>query len=125
MSRDKPLTGQSNREPADNYRERVVNRVRVWAVQCRFESDSLHVHLLYATESGRRCYREQRLVSPREGDLDPTVTAAKDVEIRQLESVVDQPTRERYAQLVRRTKRQYAPTDLKRISSPCNNGSSK
>ena len=91
--------------------DRTPDRVRVWAVQCSFEADSPHVRLVYATESGDQCFREQRLVYCRGGYLEPTVTAAKDVEICQLESVADQPTRERYAQLARRTKSQYSPTD--------------
>ena len=99
-------------DSGDKYPDRTVNRVRVWIVQCRFEDNSPHVRLVYATKSGHRYFQERCLVYRRGADLTSTVTAAKDVEIRRLETVTDRDTCERYAQLVRWTQNQYAPTDI-------------
>ena len=84
-----------------------VDAVRCWLVEREYTDKGL-VTLVYAEPGGERAAVMQRSSNM----LARTdVTAARDVDVDELEPVDDPETRERYANEVERTSESHAPDD--------------
>ncbi|MFP8954819.1 hypothetical protein ACLI4Z_17930 [Natrialbaceae archaeon A-arb3/5] len=82
--------------------------VRCWLVEREF-GDRDFVTIVYATPDGSQYQQRQRSSTAlRTG---PPVTAATEISDDDLEPVLDQETRERYATEVERTAERYDPDD--------------
>ncbi len=82
--------------------------VRCWLVERSFDDRNL-VTIVYATPDGSR-YRQRERSSMSLNRGSP-VTAATDIPVDDLEAVVEEATRKRYAAEVERTAAHYEPDD--------------
>jgi hypothetical protein len=83
---------------------------RVWLVERTYSDDEQNVIILvYATPDGSRYYRKERALVSFSDRRD--TTAAVDVSPDSLGRVDDPETRQRYADEVRRLRRQFDPDD--------------
>ena len=85
----------------------MADTVRCWFVERDYTDRDLIV-LTYATPEGDRLYRRELAAQIVDSK---TVTAARDVDPDNFESVDDPDTRERYADEVERVRSEHAPDD--------------
>ncbi len=91
----------------ENNREVMSDTERLWLVERDYGDESL-VELVYASPDGARCVVKHfsvQLLRSKE------ITAAIDVETKNVETVGDEATRERYAAEVERVRESYDPDE--------------
>jgi hypothetical protein len=85
----------------------MADTVRCWLVERDYDNRDL-ITLAYATPEGDRIFRKELAAQVIDSS---TVTAARDVDPENLESVDDPETRQRYATEAERVASEYDPDD--------------